>query len=198
MTPFASLAATAGCWAAFLGIARERARAYGLPSRPKAVAIAAAAVVLTASASHAFSGKTTAVTAVLLACVGVCAAVDLQTGYIFDRVLIGAAVVIGAATLYCGQLQTAAIGACVAAAPPGLLYALSRGRAIGLGDVKLAALIGYAIGPMPALHALVAAAIAGGAAGAALLAARRAGRGSAMPFGPFLAFGTCYAVWSVR
>ena len=163
--------------------------------RPSPAALSACIAVLTVSAAQTFFGRTTAVTTMLLACVGVCAAVDIQTGYIFDRVLIGAAVVIVVATLYGGHAQTAVIGGCVAAAPPGLLYAISGGRAIGLGDVKLAALIGYAIGPMPALHALVAAAVAGGAAAAILLAARRAACGSAMPFGPFLALGTCYAVW---
>jgi leader peptidase (prepilin peptidase)/N-methyltransferase len=198
MTPFASLALTAGCWAGLAGIAWGRVRAYGVPLRPNAAAIGASAIMLTGSAAQAFSGTTTAVTAILLACVGVCAVVDLQTGYIFDRVLVAAAVVIGVAAMYAGNVQTAVIGACVGAVLPGLLYALSGGRAIGLGDVKLAALIGWGIGPVPAVHALLAAAVVGGVAAATLLAVRRATCGCAMPFGPFLAFGTACAVWSVR
>lgn len=65
---------------------------------------------------------------------------------------------------------------------------------IGLGDAKLALLLGAALGP-GVLPALVAAFVLGGFGGAWLLLHHGAGaRGLAIPFGPFLAAGAVFAV----
>ena len=74
----------------------------------------------------------------------------------------------------------------------GGIWLVSRGRAMGLGDVKLAPLLGLVLGWIgwgPAVIGLGSAWIAGGCVAAALLATRRAGRRQAVAFGPFLIIG---------
>ena len=71
-----------------------------------------------------------------------------------------------------------------------LLVALAYPRGMGMGDVKLAGLLGIylgrAVGP-----ALLIALFAGSVVGIGIMARRGAaeGRKTAVPFGPFLAFG---------
>jgi leader peptidase (prepilin peptidase)/N-methyltransferase len=73
-----------------------------------------------------------------------------------------------------------------------LLLALVRPGAMGMGDVKLAAALGLALGWM-GWGALVVGAFAGfvlgGVFGLVLLASRRAGRRSGIPFGPWMLAG---------
>jgi leader peptidase (prepilin peptidase)/N-methyltransferase len=59
----------------------------------------------------------------------------------------------------------------------------------GLGDVKLAALLGLLAGISNTMPALAAGMIAGGIASGIMLATRRAGRRTAMAYGPYLALG---------
>ncbi|MFD0891219.1 prepilin peptidase, partial [Streptosporangium algeriense] len=73
-----------------------------------------------------------------------------------------------------------------------LLLFLVNPEGMGLGDVKFAAALGTALGWL-GWDALVTGTflgfLAGGLYGGALVAARRAGRGSEIPFGPFMAVG---------
>jgi leader peptidase (prepilin peptidase) / N-methyltransferase len=81
--------------------------------------------------------------------------------------------------------------ALAAVAAGGLLFlaALAYPRGMGLGDVKLAAVMGCFLGRNVA-PALLAALLAGSLAGLALVAREGASaRKKAIPFGPFLAFG---------
>lgn len=77
-----------------------------------------------------------------------------------------------------------------------LLVATVSPRGMGMGDVKLAALIGLVVGSLGAGRVLVAAGVGillgGVVAVGALLAGR--GRKQAIPFGPFLAAGAAAAV----
>ncbi|HWO69711.1 MAG TPA: prepilin peptidase [Actinomycetota bacterium] len=77
-----------------------------------------------------------------------------------------------------------------------LLVAIVSPRGMGMGDVKLAALIGLVVGSLGAGRVLVAAGVGillgGVVAVGALLAGR--GRKQAIPFGPFLAAGAAAAV----
>ncbi len=79
-----------------------------------------------------------------------------------------------------------------AAAAGGFLLAalLAYPRGMGMGDVKLAAVLGLYLGRSVA-PALLAALLAGTLLGLALIASKgvAAGRKTAIPFGPFLAFG---------
>lgn len=60
---------------------------------------------------------------------------------------------------------------------------------LGGGDVKLAGMLGAFLGGRGFLLASFLACLAGGLVGGFLLATGRAGRGTLLPFGPFLAFG---------
>jgi leader peptidase (prepilin peptidase)/N-methyltransferase len=121
------------------------------------------------------------------------AAVDARTGYIPDRLTRTTAF----AALAFAAAGGAAVTACGGAFAVGGfllgLHVLTRGRGLGLGDVKLGTAIGVGLGPSAGMLALGMAFVAGGAYAAWLLAARRAGRGDAIRFGPFLAAGTLTA-----
>lgn len=58
---------------------------------------------------------------------------------------------------------------------------------MGMGDAKLAAVIALASAPLVTLTALWLAFLLGGLVGVLLLAGRRVGRSSTIPFGPYLA-----------
>jgi leader peptidase (prepilin peptidase)/N-methyltransferase len=76
-----------------------------------------------------------------------------------------------------------------------LIAVLSRGG-MGIGDVKMAALMGIMLGYPSVLVAIFLAIMAGGIVAIVLLAARKKGRKQGIPFGPFLALGTMLAlIW---
>ncbi len=76
----------------------------------------------------------------------------------------------------------------------GLQYAISRGKWIGDGDIRLGALMGAMLGWQQLLVALFAAYLLGAVFGLGALASRRKQLKSAIPFGPFLALGTFIAL----
>lgn len=89
------------------------------------------------------------------------------------------------------------LGAGIAVAFMGIVYLASRGG-MGDGDVRLSPLLGAYLGWLnPGLVAvgLFLGFLAGAVVGVALMAAGRAGRKTAVPFGPFLALGTIVAVF---
>jgi leader peptidase (prepilin peptidase)/N-methyltransferase len=70
-----------------------------------------------------------------------------------------------------------------------LVFALVYPNGLGMGDVKLALLLGFALGAA-VIPALLVGTMAGAAAGVVLLVREGArARRRALPFGPFLAFG---------
>jgi leader peptidase (prepilin peptidase) / N-methyltransferase len=115
---------------------------------------------------------------------------DLERRLIPNRILAVAAVLglaIAAATDPAGLPERAA----AAAAAGGLLLAaaLAYPRGMGLGDVKLAAVMGLFLGRNVA-PAIVVALVAGSLVGLAVIARHgAAARKRAIPFGPFLALG---------
>jgi leader peptidase (prepilin peptidase)/N-methyltransferase len=120
------------------------------------------------------------------------ALIDLDHRIIPNRLLAPAAVV---------AVAIAAVGApgslperLIAAAAAGgflLVAALAYPGGMGMGDVKLAAVMGLYLGRSVG-PAMLAATIAGTLVGVAIMARRgaRAGRKTAIPFGPFLALGS--------
>ena len=89
------------------------------------------------------------------------------------------------------------LGAAAAFAFMGIVYVVSRGG-MGDGDVRLSPLLGAYLGWLnPGLVAvgLFFGFFAGAAVGVAMMASGRAGRKTAVPFGPFLALGTIVAVF---
>ncbi|HUS42140.1 MAG TPA: A24 family peptidase [Ilumatobacteraceae bacterium] len=90
-----------------------------------------------------------------------------------------------------------ALGAAIALAAMWLIYTLSKGG-MGDGDVRLAPLLGMYLGwlnPGIVLPGLFFGFVAGAVVGVAMMATDRAGRRTAVPFGPFLALGTIVAIF---
>jgi len=124
------------------------------------------------------------------------ALIDLELRIIPNR-LTGAAALV-AAVLVAIVDPGSAPERLVAAAVAGgafLAIALVSPAGMGMGDVKLVAVLGLYLGAAVAVAVLVAL-VAGTVAGAAVMAQRgvRAGRRTAIPFGPFLALGGVVAV----
>jgi prepilin signal peptidase PulO-like enzyme (type II secretory pathway) len=98
------------------------------------------------------------------------------------------------------------VGAFVGAGLFGGLWLLTKGRGMGMGDVKLAPPLGLLLGWPDAIAAFMAAFITGAAVGVAAIFARRKTMQSAIPFGPFLAlgvmtvffFGTSLVGWYIQ
>lgn len=103
--------------------------------------------------------------------------IDLRTMILPDIYIL----VLTLATLP-GQIAGALLGS-------GLLFALwaiTRGRGLGLGDVKLMIPLGLLFGPLGTLTLLFFAFVSGGLLAAILLATGRVTLKTAVPFGPFL------------
>lgn len=132
-------------------------------------------------------------------------AIDLDVYRLPNAIVLPAypvlAALLGAAALAqhdASILLRAAIGA--AALGLGFLaIALARPGGMGLGDVKLAGVVGGVLGAL-SYQALVVGAFAafllGAVAGLALIATKRSGRRSAVPFGPFMVAGTLLALFA--
>jgi leader peptidase (prepilin peptidase)/N-methyltransferase len=129
------------------------------------------------------------------------AAVDLDVRRLPDRIVLPAyavgAVLLGVVDLLRGDLAafaTAAAASGAAAALFGLLWFLGG---MGLGDVKLAGVLGLFLGQLGVAAAVVGIAsgfLLGGVFGVLLIVLRRAGRRSAIPFGPWMLAGAWVGV----
>jgi leader peptidase (prepilin peptidase)/N-methyltransferase len=93
--------------------------------------------------------------------------------------------------------QGSAVGALVGfgtlGAVVGAYWLLRREEGMGMGDLKLLALIGGYFGAIGALGVIFLASIAGSIVGVTYALVKRAGLRLALPFGPFLAFGA--VIW---
>jgi leader peptidase (prepilin peptidase)/N-methyltransferase len=137
------------------------------------------------------------ISAALLMVLAVLAVIDLRTRLLPNLIVLPA---LGAVLLWqlaffpdqAAEWLLAAVGAAVFLLLPSLLHA----GAMGMGDVKLGALLGAALGA-----AVVPALLVGSLAVApvaAVLAARhgKAARRATVPFGPFLAFGAAVILFA--
>lgn len=111
-----------------------------------------------------------------------------------------AAGLLSAATVLAGGFVDALLGAVLGG---GLLYAVAVGsewvlkkEGMGLGDVKLLAMIGAFLGWKAVLVTVFVGALSGSVIGLTLLATRVKRRGEPMPFGPFLALGAVAALFA--
>lgn len=77
----------------------------------------------------------------------------------------------------------------------GLICAFTRGSGMGMGDVKLAGALGFVFGWPDIAFLVFFAFVAGALAGVLAIAFKRKTPGSAVPFGPFLAFGAALVVF---
>jgi leader peptidase (prepilin peptidase)/N-methyltransferase len=124
---------------------------------------------------------------------GLIAAWDVKTRRIPNVVLLPAALVVVAlrAVFVPSALPESLIAGAIALGAFLVLTILFGG--LGMGDVKLAGLIGLLLG-RAAVGALVAGCVAGGLAAALLLASGRAGRKSTFAYGPYLALGAAIGI----
>ncbi|HWR85947.1 MAG TPA: prepilin peptidase, partial [Rhodoglobus sp.] len=117
----------------------------------------------------------------------------LPNAIVLPAYAVGAALLVPAALLMAepGRLLSAGIGA-VALAAFYLLLAVARPGGMGMGDVKLAGVLGLFLG-FQGWGALVVGAfgafVLGGVFSLGLVLARRAGRASRIPFGPWMLAG---------
>jgi len=171
---------------------RGRARCCGTrispvyPLTELAVGALFAATVLV----HGYDPAETAIDLVFVTMLAAITLTDLEQRIIPNKILLVGAVVCVAIAVPTdpGGIAERAIAA---AAAGGLLFvaALAYPAGMGLGDVKLAAVMGLFLGRSVA-PAIFVALLAGSLAGVALIARHGAqGRKMAIPFGPFLAFG---------
>jgi leader peptidase (prepilin peptidase)/N-methyltransferase len=161
---------------------------------PLVEALTAALFVLTAM----IYGPTIDALAIMALCATLVAVVfiDLDHLLILDVVIAPAAVVGVVIALADGRVMDALLGALVGAAVFGLLYVVTRGAGMGLGDAKLAAVLGLFLG----LHLTIATAalafIVGSVIMLPVLAAGERGRRDAVPFGPFLVLAALAAIFA--
>jgi leader peptidase (prepilin peptidase)/N-methyltransferase len=126
--------------------------------------------------------------------------IDLDHFWIPDRVLWAGLLLWGLSRWWPGgfSLRPALLGGAVGLATMTTIYYLARGG-MGLGDVKLAALMGLYLGPEQVALALMLAFVTGACTGGILVLLRRKGRKDRLPFGPFLAAGAYVAMmWGPR
>ena len=94
------------------------------------------------------------------------------------------------------SLIGAAVGGGVLFAIAEAYYRLRGVEGLGMGDVKMLAMIGAFLGPQLTLVTLVFASLAGSIVGVSLIVSGRGGMQAALPFGTFLAVGAVVAAVS--
>jgi leader peptidase (prepilin peptidase) / N-methyltransferase len=177
-------------------IAGERIRAYRLP--PFAFDVRAVIIGVSVVAARGFlawRGAGGFDTSLLFAVAAVATITDLQYGYVFDRVLVAGGAALGVAEAMHGDAVGAVAGAAGAAFTVALPWALSRARGMGLGDVKLAAVLGCGLSCYGAMRAIWCAFVLGAVVSVGCVVTRRRSWGDALPFAPFLALGTVLATF---
>jgi len=142
-----------------------------------------------------------AVAALLAALLVALAAIDLEHFLLPDRLTLPG-IAAGLAVqpwIDWGGLRAAALGAALGAAILLLLYGawwlVRREEGLGLGDVKMLAMVGAFLGWQGVLVTLFVGSLAGAAVGLAVVASRRGGMQTRLPFGVFLAAGGLVALF---
>lgn len=182
-------------------MAAERAATARWWQAPGVLAAACAVAAVLTLLVHGWRADLPA--AVVLAVAGVLlAAEDLASHRLPNAVLAPTAVALGllllVATLTTGAWD-ALVRAAVAAVACGLGYlvlALLRPTGLGMGDVKLGALLGAWLGWLgwgAVVLGVLAGFVLGGVAGLVLILARRATRTTAIAFGPWMLLGAAVA-----
>ncbi|MBV8204767.1 MAG: prepilin peptidase [Candidatus Eremiobacteraeota bacterium] len=115
--------------------------------------------------------------------------VDIDHLLILDVVTVPVAIAALIIALVQGQALPALAGAATGAVLFGLLYIVTRGTGLGLGDVKLAACLGLFIGWPNTLAMSAASVVIGAIIAVPLLVARKRRGRDVVPFGPFLVLG---------
>ena len=160
------------------------------------VELLTAVLVAACFARFGLSGRTF-VAAFFVAVLVVLSAIDVERKLLPDVIVLPAAAIVRAAPLALFPAR-ALEWALAARAASGFLFAavLVHPRGMGMGDVKLALLMGAALGK-PVAVAMMVGMLAALAVGIVLLARHgSAARKVAIPFGPFLALGSVVALFA--
>lgn len=174
----------------------SEARAAELPG-PLRVATAAAALTLSAAAISTFGmGAEGLVYAALCSVLAIVAAFDLEHGLIPNRIVLPAIALLLLARLVffwdeAWQWPVAGIAAALVLYLPSLV----RSGAVGMGDVKLAMLLGVALGGAAANALLIGSLAVGPVALGILIVKGASARRETIPLAPFLALGGIVAVF---
>jgi leader peptidase (prepilin peptidase) / N-methyltransferase len=173
---------------------RAVARTVPIPAWPPFIELATAAVAVLVAWR---AGPPFLYAALYAAVAGTALAViDWRTTRLPDVITLPSYPILALALLPTGELPGALLGALALAAAYGLLW-FARPADLGLGDVKLAGLIGMAAGAL-GWQAWTVAALGGQLLGAlyavALLVTRRGTRETQFPFGPFMLLGALAAL----
>ncbi len=167
---------------------RNAVRGRALPSPWRDLAIAVAVAGLAAVVRPAPTAAACGAACIALVVAG---GADARTGLLFDAVTRPAAGVVAVLAIALGNATSAAFGVTLLVGIFGTIVVATRGRAMGLGDVKAMYAIGAAFGPFESLVVIVVACASG------LVAARLRGafsRGAEVRFGPHLAVGSTFAL----
>jgi prepilin signal peptidase PulO-like enzyme (type II secretory pathway) len=184
---FTELTVFAGMLLIFTVLARSQSKSVSLAD-PTIIGLLLAGAVALETRSGAvvnLFGVT-----LVVACTIVAAASDRATGLIFDAATGTGAVAILAWAIPMHQFAATALGAGICGLAMLALHVGTRGSGIGLGDVKLSAVIGGGIGGTTAIAAVGAGFVFGAIWTCAMLALRRVRRGERVAFAPFLAAGS--------
>lgn len=145
---------------------------------------------LTAIAGWRFEPVDAVAVSLLVTGLMICTATDLLRYRVPNAITYPGTILALLAALVLAPSTTDLISAAVAAILAGfvfLLMAIVTRGGLGLGDVKLAVLIGAALGLQSTYQALALGVVAGGVIILALFALRFIGRRQAVPYAPFLA-----------
>lgn len=185
---------------------RGRCRRCGgrISLRYPLVELATAGVLVAVAARFGVNWRGTAAALLVLLLVPL-AVIDLEHHLLLDWLTLPGIVIGLALSLVGGTVppRDAALGALLGAALPYAVlvtYRAIRGvEGMGLGDVKLLAMIGAFLGWRGVLLTLGLGATAGAAVGVGLIVARRGSRDTELPFGTFLCAGaTATLFWGER
>ncbi len=137
------------------------------------------------------SGMEAVAVAALIALLGALAIIDLRHHILPNRLVVPGTVLAAAAAplLPADGYLSGLVGAAAAFLVFALIY-YGRPGVIGGGDVKLSALIGFALGFPGALLALAVAPALMLAVAVPMIAARRWSLSQRVPYGPYMALGT--------
>lgn len=170
---------------------------------PSAVYLASIAIAVLSSTAiaHVYGRSGTALSYGLLAAGLVAASITDLSARIIPNALLAGVFIVTTIPMAFGppmRFGGAAGGAALCGAVMMILYVLARGR-LGGGDVKLAVVNGWVLGPGPGLLALTVGFIFGALGAAVILALRPGGRRQEFAYGPFLAAGALAAIiWGPR
>jgi leader peptidase (prepilin peptidase) / N-methyltransferase len=183
---------------------RGRCRSCKARISPRYLFLELATAALFAGAALRFHATyTAALLALFFAVMLAVAVIDVEVRIVPNRIVYPSLVVFGAlvavGALVGDRLDLAGAGLGLLAYGGGLLLvAIISPGGMGMGDVKLAGLIGLVLGALGLRYVAVAAAaaiLAGGLGAIALIVVTRASRKQAIPFGPYLAGGAVVAAF---